>query len=89
MNMFVESFKKENYPDLKMPLVTVYYNPSDFPGKYVARLFDFENPTNQVMVKDTLDEIRDSFVSQNYSSNTWVNFSRDELDDPNILEIWI
>jgi hypothetical protein len=35
----------EYFQGMRMPIITVYYSPLDFPGMYVARLFDIEKPT--------------------------------------------
>lgn len=67
-----------------LPLVTVYYNTSDFPGKYLARLWDMDKPTPYAVVRDTLDLIRLSIPTSFMS-----NLGRQPLDDPNIVEVWL
>ena len=52
------SFLEVNVSDLQCPIVAVYVNPKDYPGYCVARIFDMDKPTNVILVKDTLDEIR-------------------------------
>ena len=41
----------------KVPLICVYENPADYPGKYVARLWDLQRPTGFVMVADSLEDV--------------------------------
>ena len=69
--------------DIKIPLITIYYNPSDYPGKYVARLFDCSNPTHYIVLADTLENIRQSIPP------TMRCFRRHPDDDPCIVEVWI
>ena len=40
------------------PVFTIYFNTSDFPGKYVVRLWDGDKPLRMASVKDTLEEAR-------------------------------
>lgn len=41
-----------------VPLICIYSSPTDYPGKYVARLWDMMRPTNLVTVSDSLEGIR-------------------------------
>ena len=40
-------------PHSLIPVITVYRSPKEYPGKYVARLFDLDRPTRFVFVADT------------------------------------
>ncbi len=42
------------------PIFTVYFNPTDFPGKYVVRLFDGDKPLRLITVNDTLEKARET-----------------------------
>lgn len=53
----VQSIQEVDFSTLKMPMLAVYKNPDDFPGYYVARVYDMEKPTDTVMVKRSLAEI--------------------------------
>jgi hypothetical protein len=76
-----------------MSMWTVYFNPSDFPGKYVARRFDiFRNktisgehslPSIEHFVADSLQEIRERIPFG------MVCLMRSEGDDANIVETWV
>lgn len=70
-----------------MPLFTVYYSPTDFPGKYVVRLFDGPLPTRLLAVKDTLEDAR-AAIPQGPPLG-FVRTERSKTDDPVILESWI
>lgn len=68
------------------PLVCVCKDPSDYPGKYVARLWEhFEDlqPSSLVCVSDSYQEI----IRAKPSELTVV--PRDQTEDPVIVETWI
>lgn len=67
-----------------LPIITVYHNPADYTGKYVARLFDKDKPTSMVAVGDTYEEIKRTIPAAQL-----VNVGRDEVDDPSIVEVWL
>ena len=75
---------KINYSAMRMPMWTVYTDKtSDYPGKYVARLFDLDHPTKYVIVRETVQDIRDQFPD-------WMAcIGRGDEDDPVILEVSI
>jgi hypothetical protein len=81
-NTILNTFIGFDFSNYSMPLITVYRNPSDFKGKFVARLFDLEKPTEYVIVKDTLEEVR-AVIPPHFS-----RFARFEEDDPVIVEVW-
>ena len=66
-----------------MPSFTIYQNPTDFPGKYVTRLFDGEQPMRLVTVKDTLKDARET-IPKGY-----ILFERSPTDPPVIVETWM
>jgi hypothetical protein len=78
----VDSFTGLDYTKYRMPLITVYDSPSDYPGKFIARLFDVQNPTEFAVVKNTLEEVRMSIPFQH-------RLERRIEDDPNIVEVWL
>lgn len=69
--------------ETRMPLVCIYEHPADYPQQYVARLWDIQQPTNIVVLADTLDEIRQAVPEG------MVCIRRRERDDPCIVEVWI
>ncbi len=50
------------------PCITVFYDTTDFPGKYVARLFDGPKPTRLMVKADTLDQIHETIPDQFYKA---------------------
>lgn len=68
------------------PMISIYYNPKDYPGKYVARVFDIRpgevRPTRYIMLNDNLEELRSAMpVEFSYMDKT-------PKDDPELLEVW-
>ena len=67
----------------KFPLICIYNNPKDYPGKYVARLWDVDKPTNMVAIAESLEEIREAKPPE------MIIMERQPNDDPVIVETWI
>lgn len=65
------------------PVISVYKNPRDYPDKYVARLWDEKRDTNKIVIKNSLDEIRNSIP------DSFLRMQPDEKDDPVIIEVYI
>ena len=84
-DIVLETFKKIKLSSLvKVPIIAVYKHPSDYPDKYVARLWDVGNKaTHYVLVKDTLAEIREAIP------NNLIRLNPSAKDDPIIVETWL
>ncbi len=67
----------------KLPLITVYRHPEDYPEQFVARVWDLNRPTNLIALADTLEELREAIPEGMY------NIGRQPQDDPCIVEVWI
>lgn len=81
----VQSIKEVDLSDIKVPAVAIYKHPSDYPDKYVARIFDADKPTNTIILKDTF-----AAVQQDIRRNTNMYFCpRGKEDDPCIVGVWI
>lgn len=83
----IDNLDNINFSTFYMPMVTVYKNPTDFPDKYVARIFDIKDgrPLAQpyALIKDSLEEIHKVIPDQ------FIRMPRDPQDDPKIQEVWI
>ena len=68
---------------------TVYDNPTDYPGKFVARRFDVDGegpkPSSSVIIMDDLDKLRDVLCYELHLTC----LCRNEEDDPKIVETWL
>lgn len=67
-----------------MPIITVYKNPTDYPDKYVARVFDVNKATNLAAVADTYEGLLEAIPTGNM-----VRLERNPQDDPVIVETWV
>lgn len=67
----------------KLPMITVYKHPEDYPEQYVARVWDVNKPTYLIALADTLEELREAIPEGMY------NLGRQQQDDPCIVEVWI
>lgn len=65
-----------------IPFICVYHNPSDYPDKFVARLWYEGQPTQLAMVADSLKDIRSAMPAE------MVIMRRRKNDDPVIVETW-
>lgn len=83
MQIIRDNFKTTDMNGIFMPMIVVYKNQSEFPGKFVARLLRLNKQTAITIVKNTLPEIRMTIPSN------MVCLPRKQKDDPAILEKWI
>jgi hypothetical protein len=65
-------------------LWTIYDRPVDYPNSFVARKFIVDRPTDEVIVRDTLAEVRKAI-----GWRALVRFERHPDNDPKIIEHWI
>lgn len=86
-NEIVESLKQVDFSGLGFPLVTIYEKPSDFPGAFVARVWEGNGvrPTNVMIKRYSLQEIREDITAAGFCTR----FDRAEGDEPHIVETWI
>lgn len=62
----------------------IYDHPADFPDVFVARLFDGEDPTVEIMVCPDLETIRDELHRRGF-----IPFARVDEDPPAVVETWL
>lgn len=67
----------------ELSIWVIYDNPLDVPGKFVARKWLNNRPTETIYIADTLEEIR------KHIPEGLVNIERFPDDDPKITEVWI
>jgi len=68
---------------------TVYDNPNDYPGKFVARRFDVDasgpRPSESLIIAQSLEVLRDTLQFE----LGLVKLMRSPEDDPKIVETWL
>lgn len=82
----VKSFSEVDIGNLKQPIVCIFRKPDDCPDKCVARIFDGAKPTNIVITRDTVDEIRRD-ISRSFPD--MLPFARCKEDHKSVVESWI
>lgn len=82
----VDSFQHVDLSDLQCPIVAIYFHPEDYPEAAVARVFDLDKPTNIVMVRDQVEELRNDIMD----TFPWMlRFDRAKNDPRSIIETWL
>jgi len=78
-------FDKDVYDKNRKELKTIaiYNSPDDFSGKYVARLFNGIEPTDKMVLGETLEDARGK-IPQGY-----MRIPRDKKDVLSLVESWI
>ena len=85
-NMVVSSLKDVDFREMNViPSIVVYEKPSDYPDKYVARVFDGAKPTNVIITRDSLEEIRYDIMLAGFGACV----TRDLQDTQCIVETWL
>lgn len=84
-NQIVDSLKCVDISDMKLPMIVVYKNALDFPNKYIARIFECEQPTDVIIIRESLQECRDDITAAGFL----VCMERNEEDVPSIVETWV
>lgn len=81
----VHTFAMVDLSDIRFPIIAIYEKPRDYPEWFVARVWNDKNPTDTIMLKRDLCEIRED-IKKNFP---WmVRLMRAKNDDPCIVETW-
>lgn len=56
-DFIVDMFDLER-ASVTFPIICVYDSPDDYPGKFVARLWNIDKPTRIIALADTAEEMR-------------------------------
>jgi len=68
---------------MTLPIWTIYDNPLDYPGLFVAREFNYDRATDKVLTDTTLDGLRRK-LPPNLTC-----IKRYPSDNPHIVESWL
>jgi len=77
---------------LELRIWTVYdTNTIDFPGLFVARLFEADKPTDNFYANEDLEAVRTwvRYEAKLLGDDYLYRLKRQERDDPVILETWV
>ncbi|MBT9644926.1 hypothetical protein GPK69_03620 [Roseburia inulinivorans] len=67
-------------------IICVFNKPDDYPDKYVARLFEGTAPTNIIITRNTVEEIRED-ITRRFPA--MLPFARNKEDHKSVVESWI
>ena len=82
----VKSFADVDTSELKHPIICVFNRPDDYPDKCVARLFEGAAPTNIIITRNTVEEIREDITKR---FPAMLPFGRNREDHKSVVESWI
>lgn len=82
----VKSFTEIDTSELKQPIICVFNKPDDYPDKHVARLFEGTAPTNIIITRNTVEEIRED-ITRRFPA--MLPFARSKEDHKSVVESWI
>ncbi len=87
INKQVETLCDVDFSGLRLPMVTIYNKPRDFPDVYVARVWDGGGPraTNVVRTAPDADSLRKDILAAGFT----ICFPRSPADDACIVETWV
>ena len=68
---------------MSLAIWTIYDNPLDYPGLFVARKFNYDQPTDEILTDTTLDGLRRKLP------DNLTCIKRYNSDDPKIVECWL
>lgn len=83
----MNSLSQYDLSGLTFPLVTLYYDPIDYPGKWVARVFETvpqPAPTDMVIVRDKREEIIQDINDAGFQ----IYLTRSQMDDPKVVGVF-
>lgn len=82
----INTFADIQIREVPFPVIVIYSNPSDYPGYFVARVWNLDRPTEILIIKKDVHEIRED-IKRNIP--TMVRLTRAQSDDPCIVETWV
>lgn len=74
---------KFDFGGLRLPVLVVYQRPTDFPDKFVVRLFDLQTATEHCTIHDSYEQARNAIPRR------FAVIARHPNDEPQILETWV
>ena len=82
----VKSFTEIDTSELKQPIICVFNKPDDYPDKYVDRLFEGTAPTNIIITRNTVEEIRED-ITRRFPA--MLPLARSKEGHKSVVESWI
>lgn len=86
MKKVINTFGQVDMSKIGNPVIVIYNTPDDYKGYFVARIWDLDQPTDTLMIKKTLREIREDIKA---NLPNMVRLQKAKNDVPCIVETWI
>ncbi len=84
-NKIVPSMALVDMSDVRLPMIVICKQPADFPGDYTARLFDANIPTNIMIKRKAISDVREDIAAAGFAAM----IPRMYGDDKCIVETWM
>ena len=85
MDRIVSTIQQIDIRNMKLPIIAVFEHPEDYPDKYVGRIFEIDQPTEYVVIKDSLQELQDD-IGKHFVG---VFLTRAKKDVPSMVGCWV
>ncbi len=85
LSKVADHIKDLDLSELKMPIAVIYDKPLDYQDKFVIRIFDGQNATNTILLRESLEECRNECVTGGFTQAMPRGFD----DDWCIVEWWM
>lgn len=82
----IRTFGNADLSGITMPMIAVYRNPADYPGWFVARVFDHGQPLNIHIRRRKIEEIHADIIK---TFPGMIPFAPGAEDDSCIVETWV
>lgn len=82
----IRTFGNADLSGITMPMIAVYKNPADYPGWFVARVFDHGQPLNIHIRRRRIEEIHADIIK---TFPGMIPFAPGAEDDSHIVETWV
>nr|DAN69511.1 MAG TPA: hypothetical protein [Caudoviricetes sp.] len=82
----IRTFGNADLSGITMPMIAVYRNPADYPGWFVARVFDHGQPLNIHIRRRKIEEIHADIIKTFLGM---IPFAPGAEDDSCIVETWV
>ena len=86
----VKTIAEVDVRELNVPVINIYGPEQiEYPGKYVARIFDIDKATNAVIISDSYEELQQDIINNKPYQIIGHFIERDRFDPPAFIGTWV
>lgn len=85
MDKIVSTIQQIDIRNMKLPIIAVFEHPEDYPDKCVGRIFEVDQPTEYVVIKDSIQELQYD-IGKHFVG---VFLTRAQKDVPSLVGCWV